>query len=681
MNPFYLDVDGTAHQANFDANTQANMRLVALTMRDNGGNPLYSAAWVPSDGRGWVACQGEDFAGLQAFYNKWSAQGMEMKILTSTETLFSAVMEATATGTKFVSGLTDATLAGTLQGYQQSGNNYAPRAFAIYGAPGPTRQYAAIFEPCAENWTYGLWLTDSKAPQTIDAYFNDLRYRPTLLTYSPDSFLFCVFRDNSIGSNNWTAGNALTGAALTAMYNSFSLRGLWPLSLSVNDNDTFACVMVTTETPLARQFSCTSTSTASDLANLAGTIDPQIEALMQGNAWNTVGKPRVIAVAIAYQQRLMFAKAYTYADSTYPIAGPTSLFRLASCSKPITSVAIGRLLQDNLLTNADSLQMIGLEPAPGGIFPAAFDTITVAELRSHRSGLQPANSVAPNLSSPPPDSAVAAAYGNQPTPITVYELISYWLTNASINAGFPSTANLSVQYQNCNYALLGLLVRAATKGLYATYVQEKIFSPLGLTRPNVGASLHTQRATLEVQHHSSGPSSVGPNLVTADPPLVGSGYGTYVSENLEGFEDWSFSTVDYAAVLAAVGVANPGNYPILNGASIATLFTQIDPTGVANNFTLGGLFWRKSPKGITVYGHNGGWGVGGANIATWVISRSDGVSAAVFMNMDDPGPLGDFVWGEQGANAPLSGQLQAILDAANWPAAGDLFPSFGVTPF
>jgi hypothetical protein len=51
------------------------------------------------------------------------------------------------------------------------------------------------------------------------------------------------------------------------------------------------------------------------------------------------------------------------------------------------------------------------------------------------------------------------------------------------------------------------------------------------------------------------------------------------------------------------------------------------------------------------------------------------------MNMDDPGPLGDFVWGEQGANAPLSGQLQAILDSANWPAAGDLFPSFGVTPF
>jgi hypothetical protein len=83
------------------------MRLVALAMRDNGGNPLYSAAWIPSDGRSWAACIGVSLTGLVAFYNKWSAQGMEMKLLASTETLLSAVMEATATGTKFVYDLTD----------------------------------------------------------------------------------------------------------------------------------------------------------------------------------------------------------------------------------------------------------------------------------------------------------------------------------------------------------------------------------------------------------------------------------------------------------------------------------------------------------------------------------------------------------------------------------------------
>jgi hypothetical protein len=123
------------------------------------------------------------------------------------------------------------TLANALNANQQPASNLAPRAFAIYGAAGAARRYAAVFEPCEENWAYGLWLTDTTAPQTIDAYFNDLRYRPTLLTYSPDGYLFGVFRDNSIGPNNWTAANALTIPALTAMYNSFAARGLWPLSL------------------------------------------------------------------------------------------------------------------------------------------------------------------------------------------------------------------------------------------------------------------------------------------------------------------------------------------------------------------------------------------------------------------------------------------------------------------
>src|SRR5271156_6264478 len=118
MNPFYLDVDSATHQANFDANTAANLRLVALTMRDTPPTPLYSAAWIPSDGRSWEACHGVTEAQLLQFYSKWQAQGLEMKLITSSETLFAAVMEGTSTGTKFVYDLTDATLASTLNSYQ-----------------------------------------------------------------------------------------------------------------------------------------------------------------------------------------------------------------------------------------------------------------------------------------------------------------------------------------------------------------------------------------------------------------------------------------------------------------------------------------------------------------------------------------------------------------------------------
>jgi hypothetical protein len=87
------------------------------------------------------------------------------------------------------------------------------------------------------------------------------------------------------------------------------------------------------------------------------------------------------------------------------------------------------------------------------------------------------------------------------------------------------------------------------------------------------------------------------------------------------------------------------------------------------------LFWATSPAGATVFGHNGDWSSGGLNIASWIISRSDGVSAAIFMNMDDAGGvLGNFAWGNQQGH----GQFQAVLDGAQWPAIGDLFSTFGV---
>ncbi len=670
MNAFYLDVDSATHQANFDTYSNQGLRLVALTMRDNGGNTLYSAAWVQNDGRAWVACHGFTEPQLLQFYSNWQPQGFEMKVLTSTETLFGAVMEATKTGTQFVYDLTDATLPNQnqLSTYQKEGSNLAPRAIAIYGAAGATRRYAVIFEPCQENWAIRQGDTDTVATQAISAYFNDLRYRPTLLTYTPEGLIIGVFRDNSIGTDSWTTGNGLSAAAVTAIYAASAGRGLWPLSLSVNPvNDTFACVMVTTETPLARQFSIS----GSDVANLAGTIDPVVQGLMQSGAWSSVGQPRAISVAVAYQQRLMFAKAYTWAEPTYPVANPTSMFRMASCSKPITSIAILRLIQDGLLADTDTVAKINLSPPPGGAFPAGFTGLTVNELMSMRSGLHPWSGG---------DATVAAAYGH-PTPVSIYEAIAYSIANGTLtpyasdgtNGGFPSSTTFVTDYQNVNYALLGLMIRAVTNGLYTAYVQSKIFSPLGLTRPCVGASLHAQRATLEVQHHSSNPSGVGANLVTADPPLVGSGYGTMDYENFEGFADWSISTVDYAAILAAVGVANPGNYPVLNAASIATLFQHLAPTLAQSTSTLGGLYWGMTPGGATIYNHNGSWNAGGLNISSWVTIRSDGVSAAVFMNMDDAGGvLHNFACGNQ------KGQLQSSLDGFVWPATGDLFPSFGI---
>jgi len=292
MPAFYFDVDWNTHNANFNTNYAQGLRPTAIAMREAQGVALYSAAWLPNDGRYWETWSGVDYQGLLQWIAKWQAQGYEMKVLTSTESLFSAVMEKTNVGTVFVSDLADGpsttpgTLAYQLNAYQKKGSNYVPRAIAIYGSAGAARRYAVVFEPCQENWSYRFWDTDIQATQARRAFFDDLMYRPTLLGYSPEGTLFSVYRDDSIGPNNWACSNGQSGAEVTATYNTLAGRGLWALSLSASPGGTFASVFVTTETPCPRELRVV----GSDVANLSSTFDPIIIGLMQSSQWPNVGQ-------------------------------------------------------------------------------------------------------------------------------------------------------------------------------------------------------------------------------------------------------------------------------------------------------------------------------------------------------------------------------------------------------
>jgi len=53
------------------------------------------------------------------------------------------------------------------------------------------------------------------------------------------------------------------------------------------------------------------------------------------------------SLAITYKGRLVFARGYTWSKADSPATGPASLFRIASLSKPITSVGILKLVEEN----------------------------------------------------------------------------------------------------------------------------------------------------------------------------------------------------------------------------------------------------------------------------------------------------------------------------------------------
>ena len=100
---------------------------------------------------------------------------------------------------------------------------------------------------------------------------------------------------------------------------------------------------------------------------------------------------------------------------SYPLTTLESLFRIASMSKPITAIAIFRLVEQGLV-NLDGalIPTVGLVAPPGRTLIPEAATITVRQLLAHSSG----------LGDVPNAYQVVQAYGTTLPPTSVKSLAS-----------------------------------------------------------------------------------------------------------------------------------------------------------------------------------------------------------------------------------------------------------------
>lgn len=150
-------------------------------------------------------------------------------------------------------------------------------------------------------------------------------------------------------------------------------------------------------------------------------------------------------------------RAYGLADVENHIrATPSTNYRLASVTKQFTATAILRLAEEGKLSLDDGVR----KWLPS--LPPVADAITIRHLLTHTSGLIDYEDVMPaDTTVQLKDADVLRLLESQPT--------TYF------------TPGTSYRYSNSAYALLALIVERASGVSFATYLNQRIFSPLGMS--------------------------------------------------------------------------------------------------------------------------------------------------------------------------------------------------------
>jgi N-acyl-D-amino-acid deacylase len=375
-------------------------------------------------------------------------------------------------------------------------------------------------------------------------------------------------------------------------------------------------------------------------------VDSVISALM--TRWDIPGG----AVGIVRDGRLVYARGFGYADvASQEVTAPDDLFRIASVSKPVTSAAILRLVEEGRLSLDEPAfaLLADITPLPGATVDPRLATITVRHLLVHSGGWDRALTFDPMFR----PTEIAEATGT-PAPASAEAIIRYML-------GQPLDFDPGSRYaySNFGYAVLGRIIERISGLSYEQFVQEAVLAPAGVTRMRLGRSLLADRAPGEVRYYD--PATV--NSVFPGEGAVPVPYGAFNIEAMDAHGGWIASTVDLLRFETAVDLF-PSRPDVLTPASIG-LMTAKPPSPL----------WDGSPVhyglGWLVHPVEGNWWHGGSlpGTATIMVRTATRLAWVALFNAHPTM-----------SNATIEAELdEAMWEAVNgvtaWPAH-DLFANF-----
>ena len=326
----------------------------------------------------------------------------------------------------------------------------------------------------------------------------------------------------------------------------------------------------------ARTFALVLVFAATCLGQDASRMEQVVQPLLAGNRF-------MGTVLVARGESVLLNKAYGYANLEWEIANsPTTRFRIGSITKQFTAAAILLLEQRGRLSVDDPVR----KHLPDA--PAAWDTVTIFHLLTHTSGI-------PSFTSFPDYQATMSLA------VTTEKLVERFRDRP-----LEFAPGEKFNYSNSGYVLLGYLIEKISGQTYAQFLQENIFTPLGMT--GSGYDSNSAVVVRRAAGYSPGPNGLvnAPFLHMSIPHGAGALYST--TEDLHRWNKALFGGT------------------LLSGASLKKMTTPFK-----NNYGFG--ITILTANGRTRYAHGGGINGFNSSLAYYPESR---VTVAVLANVNGP---------------------------------------------
>jgi len=356
-------------------------------------------------------------------------------------------------------------------------------------------------------------------------------------------------------------------------------------------------------------------------------------------------------LAITYHGRLVYNRGFGFANTiTQDSVYPNSLFRIASVSKPVTSIACMKLFEQGLL-NLDAKAFGNTGILNDAIYQNILDpldtTITVRMLLQHSGGWNR------NLSGDPMfdayNIATTMSVSSPPTPSVV---IQYVLSHKMLDFA-PGTQS---QYSNFGFCVLGRVIEKITGQTYKDYVLNNILTPLGITDMQLGFNLLANQHPNEVNYYdySGAPFAYS---VYNNSTLVPWPYGGFNLEFMDSHGGWVSSCESLLKLVCAFDGFNTRPDILL----AATIDTMIKPSAHDPNYGCG----------IAVNANNNWWHLGSLPGTTSEIVRNGNgqLNWAILLNTRDQ---------NGNINSAIDNLVWTVLPTiSSWPTI-DLFSQTNV---